>query len=75
MYSVISNQFNLGDDTAVYPEVSVILNIVKDPALGRRGALASVATTGGLSPQRSLTQRDVREILHSVQDDTNAEIT
>ena len=30
MYSVISNQFNLGDDTAVYPEVSVILNIVKD---------------------------------------------
>ena len=29
----------------------------------------------GLSPQRSLTQRDVCEILHSVQDDTNAEIT
>ena len=35
---------NEGDDIAVYPEVSVILNIVKDPALGRRGALASVAT-------------------------------
>ena len=83
---------NEGDDIAVYPEVSVILNIVKDPALGRRGALASVATVAryesatcdeesfsspeectlaplGLSPQRRLTQRDVCEILHSVQDD------
>ena len=69
----------------------VILNVVKNLALGRRGALASVATAAryesaacdernfssseeralalGLSPQRSLTQRDVCEILHSVQDD------
>ena len=37
---------NEGDDIAVYPEVSVILNIVKDPALGRRGALALLATKG-----------------------------
>ena len=51
----------------------VILNVVKNLALGRRGALASVATTGGLSPQRSLTQRDVREILRAAQDDTNVE--
>ena len=27
-------KINFGDDIAVYPEVSVILNIVKDPALG-----------------------------------------
>ena len=62
----------------------VIPNVVKDPALGRRGALASVATTGGLSPQRSLTQRDVCEMLafplrasnlevRYAQHDTNAE--
>ena len=51
----------------------VILNVVKNLALGRRGALASVATTGGLSPQRSLTQRDVREILRAAQDDTNVD--
>jgi hypothetical protein len=74
----------------------VILNVVKNLALGRRGALASVATVAryesatcdeesfsspeecalaplGLSPQRSLTQRDVREILRAAQDDTNVE--
>ena len=37
-------RYSFGNNIAVYPEVSVILNIVKDPALGRRGALASVAT-------------------------------
>ena len=33
----------------------VILSNAKDPAQGRRCMKALVATTGGLSPQRSLT--------------------
>ena len=49
-----------------------VQSAVKNPALGRRGALASVATTGGLSPQRSLIQRDICEMLHYVQHDTIA---
>ena len=66
-FLVVSSLFikSFGDNIAVYPEVSVILSNAKNPAQGRRGALASVATTGGLSPQRSLTQRGICEIAFS----------
>ena len=44
--------FPIGDYIAVYPEISVILNSVKDPALGRRG-MSVGCDEGNFSSPRS----------------------
>ena len=43
---------------------SVILNAVKDLALGRRGALASVATKEALASPRSFLRDTLRDCLN-----------